>query len=65
MNKNRAKQIINSDKDIEVLYNNFPVWLKKVEYEKDLVEVEDMVNNKTLKVPASDLLEMNLDFEIK
>lgn len=64
MDKNRAKEIINSDRDVEVLYNNFPVWLKKVEGKKDLVEVEDMINNKTIKVPASELVETDLDFEM-
>jgi H-type small acid-soluble spore protein len=64
MDKKRAKQIIESNKQIEVLYNNFPVWLKKVEEKKGLVEVEDMINDKTIKVPANELKETDLEFEM-
>lgn len=62
MDKNRAKEIIESPQDVEVLYNNFLVWLQQVINKEELVQVEDMINNKIMKVPVKDLKES--DFKI-
>ncbi|MBS4540026.1 H-type small acid-soluble spore protein [Clostridium sp. D2Q-11] len=64
MDKKRAKEIIHSPQDVEVLYNNFPVWLQKVMDKEDLVQVEDMINNKIMQVPSKDLKESDFKLEM-
>lgn len=64
MDKKRAKEIIESSKEVEVLYNNFPVWIQRVIDKEDLVQVEDMINNKVMQVPAKHLKESDFNIQM-
>lgn len=55
---NRAIEIINSPNNIEVLYENKPVWLQSVSGDK--VKVKDLNTDKIMEVPASQLIETGI-----
>ena len=65
MDKNRLKEILQSDDIIEVIYNDSPVWLEsiKVPGERKLSDddgkilVRDLKTNKETIVDARDLKE--------
>ncbi|SKA97986.1 small acid-soluble spore protein H (minor) [Caloramator quimbayensis] len=55
---NRAKEIINSPYNIEVVYNNKPVWLESVN--ENSVKVKDLSSGNIMDVPASQLKETDI-----
>ena len=65
MDKNRLKEIIESDEVIEVIYNRNPVWLESIKYagETKLTDddgkilVRDLKTNKETIVDCRDLSE--------
>ncbi|MGC4377021.1 H-type small acid-soluble spore protein [Fictibacillus sp. Mic-4] len=58
MNTARAQQIIESPKEIEVLYNGTPVWLQSVDEAKETARVytADQPDNE-MDVPVRELVE--------
>ena len=57
MRINRAKEILNSSDNIEVLYKSNPIWIKNVNETNYYVEVKDLKDNTTFEVHANDLTE--------
>ena len=65
MDKNRLKEILESDEIVEVIYNNNPVWLESIEVpgERKLSDadgkilVRDLKTNKETIVDVRDLKE--------
>ncbi|MCX7884221.1 MAG: H-type small acid-soluble spore protein [Caloramator sp.] len=58
MLKDRALEIIKSSNNIEVLYNNKPVWIESIK--GNTVKVKDLNNNNIIEVPASQLQETGI-----
>lgn len=58
MDSNRAKQILNSSENIDVLYNGSPVWLENVK-DNNMVEVTYLDTHKKEDVPVYKLVEVN------
>lgn len=56
MDIERAKQIWKSKRNIEVLYQDLPVWIEKVN-NNITVEVTDMITKERMEVPAYLLIE--------
>jgi H-type small acid-soluble spore protein len=56
LDSTRAKQIMNSQATIEVLYMNSPVWIENV-MENNLAQVTYLDNNKKDEVPIYKLVE--------
>lgn len=57
MQTNRANEIINSPKKIEVLYKNNSVWIENVDTTNSTANVKILDTNEILKVPVNDLKE--------
>lgn len=53
----RAEEIMRSPNQIEVSYNNSPVWLENINRDNNTVKVKDIVNNKLFEAPVEDLVE--------
>jgi small acid-soluble spore protein H (minor) len=59
MDVERARQIIESDGVIEVLYQGSPVWIEKI-LDNNQAQVSDIKTNKVNEVPLYMLVEKNL-----
>ncbi|MTI46453.1 H-type small acid-soluble spore protein [Sporosalibacterium faouarense] len=59
MDISRAKNIINSNVEIEVFYNDDSVWIKNLDESSGIAHVESLRNNTDMEVPISDLREIN------
>ncbi|MFZ5987500.1 MAG: H-type small acid-soluble spore protein [Bacillota bacterium] len=59
MDSNRAKQIMESDGVIEVLYQGSPVWIENV-LSNNTAEVSYIQNNEKKEVPVYMLVEKEL-----
>ncbi|MEW6447415.1 MAG: H-type small acid-soluble spore protein [Bacillota bacterium] len=58
MNPERAQQIINSDKTINVLFNGTPVWIESLDPEGNRATVKTLdEKRKLLEVPVAALVE--------
>lgn len=57
MDKNRAKEILNSTKSIEVQYENKPVWIEEVDDTRNVAKVRRLDNGMHLTVSVNDLHE--------
>ena len=56
MDIERAKQILNSHEQIEVLFHGTPVWIENVK-DNNKVEVSYLNTNSRIKVPVNNLVE--------
>lgn len=54
MDKNEAKQVIESYGVIEVRYNHSPIWIEQIN-DDDTAEVTDLDTNIRMEVPIADL----------
>ena len=52
----RAKQILNSSEQIEVLYQGTPVWIENVK-DNNKVEVSYLDTSNSIEVPVNNLVE--------
>ncbi|KRQ87630.1 Small, acid-soluble spore protein H [Caloramator mitchellensis] len=57
MDKNRAKQILNSTNTVEVQYENKPVWIEDVDGPSNVAKVRRLDNGMHLTVSVNDLHE--------
>ncbi|RKD33436.1 H-type small acid-soluble spore protein [Thermohalobacter berrensis] len=57
MDVQRANEILNSPNNIEVLYNNTPVWIEKINSEKGTANVKMLNNNTSIEVNTKNLVE--------
>ena len=57
MDKNRAKQILNSTNTFEVQYENNPVWIEDVDDISNVAKVRRLDNGMHLTVSVNDLHE--------
>ncbi|MFL0267681.1 H-type small acid-soluble spore protein [Candidatus Clostridium radicumherbarum] len=56
MNKQRVKEILESNGVINVTYKNNPVWLESIGADKDgVIQVRDLKTDKIMTVNISDL----------
>ncbi|MCY6484884.1 small, acid-soluble spore protein, H family [Clostridium aestuarii] len=53
----RAKSIMESNSNLEVIYNNVPVWLEDINDKRSLVQIRNLRDNNCMVVPACDLTE--------
>lgn len=56
MDSTRAKQILNSNETIEVLYNNSPVWIENV-MDNNVARVSFLDTHRKEEVPVYKLVE--------
>ncbi|MGD9677983.1 MAG: H-type small acid-soluble spore protein [Vulcanibacillus sp.] len=56
MNLNRAEEIINSEKTIDVFYNNHSVWIDNLNFTNQTAEVT-VNNGEHLEIPLTELKE--------
>jgi small acid-soluble spore protein H (minor) len=54
----RAKQIMDSDGVIEVLYQGSPVWIENI-LDNNTAQISDMQSNQKKEVPVYTLVEKN------
>ena len=57
MDRQRAREIIESPENIYVSYQNIPVWLDEIE-KNDLVRIRDQNSDLKMEVPVSELVEI-------
>ncbi len=57
MDINRAKQILNSSSNIEVLYNNKPIWIENLDEAHKIAKIKILENKININVPIIDLTE--------
>ncbi|WP_096201090.1 H-type small acid-soluble spore protein [Bacillus sp. FJAT-45350] len=58
MNSQRAQEIVESMKEVEVLFNGTPVWIQHVDKEKDTARVYKEQNpDDEMTVPVEQLVE--------
>ncbi len=60
----RAKEILNSSKNIEVVYNNEPIWIENVNEERGVVYVKNLSNNQMMEVPVTSITETGNTLEM-
>ncbi|MCY6370157.1 H-type small acid-soluble spore protein [Clostridium ganghwense] len=53
----RAKKIMQSESNIEVIYNNVPIWIEDINEKRNSVQVRNLRDNNCLVVSSSDLTE--------
>lgn len=53
----RATEILKSKGNVEVLYNNEPVWLENIDSRTETVYVKSLNNDKRMVVPIIELVE--------
>ncbi|SHK09592.1 H-type small acid-soluble spore protein [Tepidibacter formicigenes] len=53
----RAKEIVQSNDTIEVLYKNEPIWIEHVYSETETAYIRSLNNDKRMEVPILDLVE--------
>ncbi len=58
MDNIRAKQIMDSDGVIEVLYQGSPVWIENI-LDNNTAQISDMQSNQKKEVPVYTLVEKN------
>lgn len=58
LDSTRAKQILNSNETIEVLYNDSPVWIENV-MDNNVARVRFLDSDKTQELPVYELVENN------
>jgi small acid-soluble spore protein H (minor) len=58
LDSDRAKQIVNSAANIEVLYHGSPVWIENVK-DTNTAEVTYLETHETAEVPVYKLVEVN------
>lgn len=56
MNLNRAEEIINSEKTIDVFYNNHSVWIDNLNFTNQTAEIT-VIGGQHLEVPLNELRE--------
>ncbi|WFD10445.1 H-type small acid-soluble spore protein [Tepidibacter hydrothermalis] len=54
----RATEILQSDDNIQVLYQNEPVWLENIDSRTETVYVKSLNNDKRMVVPIIELTEI-------
>ncbi|EOD00310.1 H-type small acid-soluble spore protein [Caldisalinibacter kiritimatiensis] len=57
MDIDRAYEILNSPKKIEVTYNNTPVWIEGINKQKGTANIKMLSNNTLLEVNTNSLTE--------
>lgn len=57
MNFSRAREIFNSEKNIEVLLNGTPVWIESLNGETNSARVRPLNGKESLEVPVAELVE--------
>lgn len=59
MKYGRASEILNSNEKIEVFYNNSPVWIKGLNFDRATADIimYPSENNQQYEVPINDLKE--------
>jgi small acid-soluble spore protein H (minor) len=58
MEAKRANEIIKTTKEVEVHYNNNPVWIKRVDVEASIARVKFLGSSEEIDVPVSKLHEI-------
>ncbi|MCT4508611.1 MAG: H-type small acid-soluble spore protein [Tepidibacter sp.] len=53
----RATEILQSNGNVEVLYNNEPVWLENIDSRTETVYVKSLSKDKRMVVPIDELVE--------
>lgn len=56
MNYSRAKEILNSENTIEVLYNNTPIWINNLNPDNNMASITDTDKN-NIEVSVEELEE--------
>lgn len=54
----RATEILQSNDNVEVLYQNEPVWLENIDSRTETVYVKSLNNDKRMVVPIVELTEI-------
>lgn len=54
----RATEILQSNGNVEVLYQNEPVWLENIDSRTETVYVKSLNNDKRMVVPIVELTEI-------
>lgn len=58
MNTFRAIEILNSKSTIPVTYQETPIWINKIDEDMEMATVKELNSQKTLRIPITDLKEM-------
>lgn len=53
----RVRKIMDSNSNLEVVYNNVPVWIEDINDKRNTVQIRNLRDNNCLIVPPSDLTE--------
>lgn len=59
MDFNRAQQIINTNIEVEVFYNNDSVWIKNLDENSGMANIQSLKTSNEMQVPISALQEEN------
>lgn len=62
MKRQRAEEILNSPRNINVTYKNIPVWIDEVA-EDDTVRIRDLNSDLSMEVPVAELTEIENNFD--
>jgi small acid-soluble spore protein H (minor) len=65
MQLERVSEILKSPDNIEVLYNNNPVWIDDIDEDKKTVSVRFLNSDETLEVPVNELEETGRSLEFR
>lgn len=57
LNIDRAKKIMHSNSNFEVVYNNVPVWIEDINDKRNTVQIRNLRDNNCMIVQVSDLTE--------
>lgn len=53
----RAREILNSPNNIEVLYNKDSIWIESIDENQKIASIKNLENNQIMEVPVSKLSE--------
>lgn len=53
----RVRKIMDSNSNLEVIYNDVPVWIEDINDKRNTIQVRNLRDNNCMIVPASDLTE--------
>jgi small acid-soluble spore protein H (minor) len=65
MQLERVSEILKSPDNIEVLYNNNPVWIDDIDEDKKTASVRFLNSDETLEVPVNELEETGRSLEFR
>lgn len=65
MQLERVSEILKSPDNLEVLYNNNPVWIDDIDEDKKTASVRFLNSDETLEVPVNELEETGRSLEFR